>query len=306
MSRQEQFKAKNTYVIAISSSISSILTQIITSPFAVVGIRQQKSYGLELQQKIKQCPKYVNYIDQKKFLQSCKNIYKYEGLSTFFNGVKYASFATIVGSISMFLTYEKCLEQFNKKFNITIASLISSLITSTFNTTLCFPFEYWKTQQQAHQGDCNLKNFALGKRVFSAYQVVLQRNIILQGTWFPTSEIVKKYYKDHISNQKDAKNIIISSTIAGFFAGFVSGIITQPFDICKNRKQLFQEFENIRGTIKTMKIIYENEGYNGFTPGFKTRMMGITAYGSIFLCLYEFNGIVLKKYIHKQEQYILN
>lgn len=48
-----------------------------------------------------------------------------------------------------------------------------------------------------------------------------------------------------------------------------------------------------------MKIIYENEGYNGFTPGFKTRMMGITAYGSIFLCLYEFNGIVLKKYIHK-------
>lgn len=62
--------------------------------------------------------------------------------------------------------------------------------------------------------------------------------------------------------------------ISGGIGGFTACLVTQPFDVIKNRAMSgykFPGYEKYPGIIKGMKVIYEHEGLRGFTKGISIR-----------------------------------
>ena len=94
------------------------------------------------------------------------------------------------------------------------APLICSLTARTIATSLTFPLDYWKTIQNSMKGHTKKRNFELGNKLFAAYSVTLNRDILFSMVYWSLVENIRKtsemIYGDHI---------LINNIIAGSFAG---------------------------------------------------------------------------------------
>ena len=119
-------------------------------------------------------------------------------------------------TVTFFYFYEKAKSFFlqNVTSNMLFAPMLSSFTARSLATTLTFPLDYWKTIQNSTKGFTKKKNFELGNRLFSAYYVTLNRDILFSMVYWSMVENIRKtgemVYGDHI---------LLNNLIAGCIAG---------------------------------------------------------------------------------------
>lgn len=104
--------------------------------------------------------------------------------------------------------------------NITTNSLIypflSSFTARGLATSITFPLDYWKTLQYSSKGNHKKKNFELGNKVFSAYSVTIQRDLLFSVTYWSLVENIRKICNESGNFEQ---NSIWSNIYAGSIAG---------------------------------------------------------------------------------------
>ncbi len=119
-------------------------------------------------------------------------------------------------SVTFFFFYEQAKQFITKNVtsSMLFAPMLSSITARTLATSLTFPLDYWKTLQNSTRGVARKKNFELGNRLFSAYLVTLNRDILFSVVYWSLVENIKKtsqiLYGDHL-----LMNNIIAGSIAG-------------------------------------------------------------------------------------------
>lgn len=148
--------------------------------------------------------------------QALFHIVKYEGAKTLFNGARYAAMISCSSSVTFFFFYEnaKNFVFTNLTSNMLFAPMLSSLTARTLATTLTFPLDYWRTIQSSMKGYSKKKNFELGNRLFSAYSVTLNRDIIFSMVYWSLVENIRNSLSFMYGN-----NILFNNMLAGSIAG---------------------------------------------------------------------------------------
>ena len=94
------------------------------------------------------------------------------------------------------------------------APILSSMTARTLATTISFPLDYWKTIQNGMKGHAKKRNFELGNRLFAAYSVTLNRDILFSVVYWSLVENIRKasqmLYGDHL---------LVNNIMAGSIAG---------------------------------------------------------------------------------------
>lgn len=121
-------------------------------------------------------------------------------------------------SVTFFFFYEKAKQFITKNVtsSMLFAPMLSSITARILATSLTFPLDYWKTLQNSTKGVTKKRNFELGNRIFSAYLVTLNRDILFSVVYWSLVENIKKaseaLYRD---------NLLMNNIIAGSVAGLL-------------------------------------------------------------------------------------
>ena len=207
---------------------------------------------------------------QQSLLSGLRHIIKMEGFTSLFNGVRYAATISCFSNILFFHFYEKIKSSFSAyTTNNFYLPFFSSFTARTIATTFVFPLDYWKTIQYSIKGRNKKKNFELGDRIFSAYSVTIQRDIIFSIFYWVLVENIRKILngnnplnvnmiegnnKNTFKNKQKGDKILMDNIIAGSLAGAVASFVSLPLDVVKTRKQVHKELANV-GTIDFLKQI---------------------------------------------------
>lgn len=191
-----------------------------------------------------------------------------EGFTSLFNGVRYAATISCFSNILFFHFYEKIKSSFSEyTTNNFYLPFLSSFTARTIATTFVFPLDYWKTIQYSIKGRNKKKNFELGDRVFSAYSVTIQRDIIFSIFYWVLVENIRKILngnnpfnmvegnsRNTFRNKQKGDKIVMDNIIAGSLAGAVASFVSLPLDVVKTRKQVHNELADV-GTMDFLKQI---------------------------------------------------
>lgn len=232
------------------------------------------------------------------------HIIKYEGASTLFNGARYAAMIGCSSTVSFFFFYEnaKRVITANITSNMFYAPVLSSLTARTLATTLTFPLDYWRTLQNSMKGYTKKKNFELGNRLFSAYFVTLNRDILFSVVYWSLVENIRRvaqilYGKDNIFFTN-----LIAGSISGVFKqiflnihnliniiilGGVAAAVSLPLDVVKTRKQLYVDHANT-STFNYLIKLYLDGNQKQLLSGLKPRVIKTTIHCSLLLTGYEY------------------
>ncbi|EAS07157.2 carrier protein (macronuclear) [Tetrahymena thermophila SB210] len=257
-------------IAAISSTLCSISSSLVTHPFQVVKIRQQSE-------------------NQGKFLRLAFEVYKKEGLMTFYNGFSYA-IATNGLSLGVYLyLYDSCklmlLERykgFHDEHKV-IFPLITSGITRFITSSLFFPFECFKTVKQSMHGFSWVHFYQMFRQQgLKAYWITLQRDILATQIYWVFAENFKIFLSD-----RDVPDFYKNLLIGGV-SGLLGAFITLPLDVIKTQKQTHLENSN-KSYFQISKDIYQkNKGIKGFFLGYQARMLRVSTYGAVLMTTYEY------------------
>lgn len=176
-----------------------------------------------------------------------------EGFTSLFNGVRYAAAISCFSNVLFFHFYEKIKSSFsNVTTNSFCLPLFSSFAARTIATTFVFPLDYWKTIQYSIKGRNKKKNFELGDRIFSAYSVTIQRDIIFSIFYWVLVENIRK-----LLNGNNANNMHM--TEGNNRNSLSRGEDKNRFHMMKNNEGLVDvEENNFRKKQKGDKILIDN------------------------------------------------
>ncbi|KAM3147418.1 hypothetical protein pb186bvf_000225 [Paramecium bursaria] len=228
-------------------------------------------------------------------LQAIAQIYRAEGIATFFNGWRYAIMQSGASNISYFLIYEHSKQYIQN--NITNSNLIKPLLASGFSravtTTITFPLEYWKVLQSSSIGYTKKRNFSLGTQLTSAYFVTIQRDVIFSCVYWPLLENIKLELLKLTKNHNEIVNLM-----SGVIAGSMTAIITLPLDVVKTRKQVSTRNDLVMthsdSTLHILQDLYKKEGIQGLFTGLQPRILKVTVHSGLVYMMYEYLKELLK------------
>ena len=92
-----------------------------------------------------------------------------------------------------------------------------------------------------------------------------------------------------------------TESLCGFISGATAGILTNPMDVIKVRRQL-SGYGNGETTLGVVKELYQMEGYMGFTRGAGARVLNMSSSGALIVTVYEcIKRLSRKDAIEKEE-----
>ncbi|KAG8198287.1 hypothetical protein JTE90_021541 [Oedothorax gibbosus] len=304
----------------ISSTIGSVLTALIATPFDVVKTRLQvqershthksefhsalkKSSTEELYQNEKRglCRK-VNRTHLKGTLDAFIQIPKQEGIRSLWSGLV----PTLIISVPSNVMYFTMYDQFRKKLilntvlPIGYVPIVAGVSARMCTVTLVVPIEFLRTKVQSEK-------MKYSTAVSALCSLVKQRGLFsLWHGWVPTiyrdvafSGIYWSIYEQLKKSNTEPK--FKESFLYGFVAGIVSAIITLPLDVIKTIRQseLGDKFITIGlkspSTWSLLVALYAKRGIKSLYAGILPRVLKVGPACAIMISSYETGKIYFKQ-----------
>lgn len=225
-----------------------------------------------------------------------KKMYRNEGLAAFWKGILPPVIMETPKRAVKFFSYEQYKKFLSNKTSQQMVHYYAGLLTGITEGILVNPFEVVKVQMQSNRKRISdmPSTFAVTRQIISQHglglnglnkglSATIMRNGVFNAFYFGIyNSIVPKLQK-----QTDS----ISDFFIKFFAGFVSGTLAScmniPFDVAKSRIQGPQGEIVYKGTLQTICLVYQREGFKALYKGLLPKVLRLGPGGAIMLIVYE-------------------
>ncbi|XP_063372639.1 mitochondrial thiamine pyrophosphate carrier-like isoform X1 [Cydia amplana] len=252
----------------IAGVVSGVTTRFITQPLDVVKVRTQ----LQAQDK------------GLTWLGLSWRILKEEGLATFWHGHSLGQLHSIVSVASQFHAYEistKFVENYASQYTSPqfkkVLLFMCGIFAGCASATLVSPIEVIRVRQMVGKAQYGgviqgAREVYRGGGILAFYEGLTASLMQMGpqvGITFAVFRYVQPLVMDYVAYLEDAgqteaekkaaetKQLLISSSVAGSTAGFVSKTATYPFDLAKRRLQIasHKPDPNVKTPTMTQKLV---------------------------------------------------
>ncbi|KAL4717796.1 hypothetical protein ACJJTC_000945 [Scirpophaga incertulas] len=272
----------------IAGCISGIVTRFITQPLDVIKIRTQ------LEQKTDS--KY-----KKMWFGISRKIIKKEGITAFYYGHNLGQIHSILAVSSQFFVYELGTKYASNIQTETLRptfTFLCGVLAGGCSATLVSPIEVIRLRQiilqKQYHGIYNGAKTVYKHGGILAFYEGLSASLIQMGPAvgisFGVFQLLQKRLLNYLqecddnckissTNPHKPGHLLISSTVAGSCAGFVSKTITYPFELVKRRLQIAshkdddqkikKHYIKCKGLVNCIVDTYQADGFLGLFRGWK-------------------------------------
>ncbi|WVN86042.1 uncharacterized protein L203_101200 [Cryptococcus depauperatus CBS 7841] len=193
---------------------------------------------------------------------------------------------------------------------LTPAPLIAGSLARTLSATAISPIEMFRTRLQALPSNQGSPTYAsVTKDMYRLVQdkgiailyrglgPTLWRDVPFSGIYWAGFEILKIVFTSH--SLLPPLSPIGTSFLSGFLSGTLSALLTQPFDVLKTRRQVFDPApgctgaEGRVGTISLIRHVLKTEGWAALYTGMSARCAKIAPACGLMIACYEGVGRLL-------------
>ncbi|WWC97275.1 hypothetical protein V866_004154 [Kwoniella sp. B9012] len=240
------------------------------------------------------------------FFSELAAVRKENGIRGLWKGVGTAITMGIPSSAIYMLGYEHLLTVVSPYFtgSLTPAPLIAGSLARTLSATVISPIEMFRTRLQAlpsvERGTPTYASTAKDMTqlvqtkgvtiLWRGLGPTLWRDVPFSGIYWASFELLKSYLISP-SSPLPPLSPITTSFISGFVSGTLSAIVTQPFDVLKTRRQVFNpspECVTTRAaTIPLAMHVIRTEGWQALFAGLSARCGKVAPACGLMIACYE-------------------
>lgn len=199
-------------------------------------------------------------------------MYKTEGLPAFWKGILPPIIVETPKRAVKFFTFEQYKQffLFGASAPTPLTFSCAGFFAGVTEAILVNPFEVIKVTLQSNRKHIreSPSTFAVTKEIVSRHgfgsnglnrglTATIMRNAVFNSFYFGFYHSVKRY----IPPKQDPALEFVSKLAIGFVSGTVASCLNIPFDVAKSRIQGSQGNIQYKGTLNTMNMIYQKEGY---------------------------------------------
>ncbi|WWC85499.1 uncharacterized protein L201_000363 [Kwoniella dendrophila CBS 6074] len=241
------------------------------------------------------------------FFSELAAVRKENGIRGLWKGVGTAITMGIPSSAIYMLGYEQLLTVISPYFtaSLTPAPLIAGSLARTLSATVISPIEMFRTRLQAlpsvERGSptyastakdmsqlVNTKGVTI---LWRGLGPTLWRDVPFSGIYWASFELMKSYLVSSSSPLPTPLSPITTSFISGALSGTLSAIVTQPFDVLKTRRQVFNPSPEClttrASTIPLALHVIKTEGWNALFAGLSARCGKVAPACGLMIACYE-------------------
>ncbi|GBG30808.1 Mitochondrial carrier protein MTM1 [Hondaea fermentalgiana] len=238
-------------------------------------------------------------------------ITKHEGVGALYNGLRPSLIMAVPSTVLYFSSYDYLRNTLGQDFNMkpTVAALVAGSSARMLAATVISPLELVRTKMQASNVPQTMLHLVRTqierKGVTSLWQGLsptLFRDVPFSAIYWAVVERSKIAYRPGIAKwlhrQYGPTNALEEFTVS-FFSGATGGMVaatlTNPFDVIKTRRQVFDYSPDIppevlrkeASSINIARKIFKSEGAAGFMVGLTPRLAKTIPACAIMLSSYE-------------------
>jgi len=253
-----------------------------------------------------ECPHHFNNT-----VDALHKITKYEGISGLYNGLRPSLIMAVPSTVLYFSCYDYLRNTFSEEhgMNPTLAPLVAGSSSRTIAATVISPLELIRTKMQATTSPQSMmtlvsnqvKNHGV-RSLWQGLSPTLFRDVPFSAIYWVCVERCKVAVRPYVTKKSDElygpmhpiKEFGVSF-IAGATGGMIAATLTNPFDVVKTRRQVFQYSRDLppasileeSSSLRIMQRIFTAEGMSGFFIGLAPRLAKIVPACAIMLSSYE-------------------
>lgn len=238
-----------------------------------------------------------------------KKLYANEGFLSFWKGVLPPILVETPKRAVKFLVFEsvKPFFLFDSPTPTPITFTLAGLAAGVFEGIIVNPFEVVKVKLQSNRQILSqapstwsvtkdiIRTEGFGFRgINKGVTATMFRNGIFNMVYFGCYHTVKGI----VPEAKDTRLEVMRRLLIGFVTGCFGCVLNTPFDVAKSRIQGPQPIPGqikYRGTLKSVRTIYLEEGFFALYKGFTPKVMRLGPGGAIVMVGYEYVYDFLKK-----------
>ncbi|CAL7941965.1 unnamed protein product [Xylocopa violacea] len=234
-----------------------------------------------------------------------KKMYKNEGLAAFWKGVLPPVVMETPKRAVKFFSFEQYKKIFNSNISKPVALFCAGLLTGITEGILVNPFEVVKVQMQSNRKRISdsPSTIAVTKRIISeqgfglkglnkGLSATVMRNGVFNAFYFGIyNSAVPRLHKQ----QEYVPELALKFAL-GFISGTVASCMNIPFDVAKSRIQGPQGEIQYKGTLQTIYLVYQREGFRALYKGLLPKILRLGPGGAIMLIVYD----KMKAYLNLQ------
>ncbi|XP_076183158.1 mitochondrial 2-oxodicarboxylate carrier isoform X1 [Ptiloglossa arizonensis] len=237
-----------------------------------------------------------------------KKMYINEGLTAFWKGILPPIIMETPKRAVKFFSFEQYKKLFSSNTSQTMTYYYAGFLTGITEGILVNPFEVVKVQMQSNRKHVSHtpSTFAVTQRILTEHgfglnglnkglSATIMRNAIFNTFYLGIYNSIVPL----LPKQKDHVPELFLKFLVGFLSGTVASCLNIPFDVAKSRIQGPQNKIQYKGTLQTIYLVYQQEGFKALYKGLVPKILRLGPGGAIMLIVYEH----MKSYLSKKVDY---
>lgn len=229
-------------------------------------------------------------------LSICRDIFKKEGLSGLFVGLKVKASHTVVSSFTFFYWFSFLKTTFEKRFGRLSASssLLLNAIAGAINMSMTLPLELLTTRQQTQKKDQKRSLLVLAREIYQQRglvgfwkgyiaSLVLVSNPAINFTVFDRLKLNLQLIQRKQQSGNRLKSIsMVQAFLLGAIAKAIATIITYPIIRAKILMQASKESKS-QSMVQVLRRIGESDGMSGYYKGCDAQLFNTVLKSALLL-----------------------
>ncbi|XP_076652707.1 mitochondrial 2-oxodicarboxylate carrier [Halictus rubicundus] len=237
-----------------------------------------------------------------------RKMYINEGFAAFWKGILPPILMETPKRAVKFFSFEQYKKLFSDSSSKIMVFYYAGFLTGVTEGILVNPFEVVKVQMQSDRKHIRYSpsTYAVTQRILAqqgfglnginkGLSATIMRNGIFNTFYFGTYHNLLPWtqmYQEYVPE-------LLLKFVIGFISGTLASCMNIPFDVAKSRIQGPQGEIQYRGTVRTICIVYQREGFRALYKGLVPKILRLGPGGAIMLIVYEH----MKSYLTMQVPY---